>query len=99
MDRALLIADNLDGPEGQKFQHLSGRGFLSITGGCAAADQQCVQVACLVSRAAAPQDKPCDQGSREFPVGSDLINSMQPQVGAAAGHVSLVHAAASDRPP
>lgn len=32
MDRALLIADNLDGPEGQKFQHLSGRGFLSITG-------------------------------------------------------------------
>lgn len=42
MDRALLIADNLDGPEGQKFQHLSGRGFLSITGACAAADPQCV---------------------------------------------------------
>jgi hypothetical protein len=32
MDRALLIADNLEGAEGQKFQHLSGRGFLTITG-------------------------------------------------------------------
>lgn len=32
MDRALLIADNLEGPEGEKFQHLSGRGFLTITG-------------------------------------------------------------------
>lgn len=32
MDRALLIADNLQGPEGNKFQHLSGRGFLTITG-------------------------------------------------------------------
>lgn len=32
MDRALLIADQLQGPEGQKFQHLSGRGFLTVTG-------------------------------------------------------------------
>lgn len=42
MDRALLIADNLQGPEGQKFQHLSGRGFLTITGLCANIDQHTV---------------------------------------------------------
>lgn len=34
MDRALLIADALDGPGpgGEPFQHMSGRGFLTITG-------------------------------------------------------------------
>jgi hypothetical protein len=38
MDRALLVADLLDADK-EVFQHLSGRGFLTITGGRAARTQ------------------------------------------------------------